>query len=66
MFKKTLSLLLCLALMLGALSAFAASGSFTGEGEGFNKDVPLKVTVTLKDGKIVALKVEEHGESVDQ
>ena len=66
MFKKTLSLLLCLALMAGALSVYAASGSFTAEGEGFSSETPIKVTVTLKDGKIVALKIDEHAESVDQ
>ena len=63
MFKKTLSLLLCLALMLGAASAFAASGSFTGEGEGFSSEEMIKVTITLEDGKITDVKVDSHAES---
>ncbi|MEW5922203.1 MAG: FMN-binding protein [Bacillota bacterium] len=35
----------------------------TGEGQGFNPDAPIKVEVTLVDGKINDIKVLEHGET---
>ncbi len=55
--KKALLILLSLALMAGTMSAFAQT--YTGEAEGFGG--PVKVTVTLENGKIV--KVVAVGES---
>ncbi|NLM86158.1 MAG: hypothetical protein GX171_05635, partial [Clostridiales bacterium] len=70
MFKKTLSLLLCLALLSGFGTMLAevpagVSGTFTGESEGFSSEALIKVSVTLADGKITEVKVDEHAESVD-
>ena len=64
MFKKILSLFLCLALMLGSLAAMAEA-AYTGEAEGFSSETPIKVTVTVVDGKITAVVIDEHGESKD-
>ncbi len=65
MSRKTLSLILCLTLMLGSLAVMAepagVSGTFTGEAEGFSTESPVKVTVTLADGKIT--EVTAVGES---
>ena len=66
MLKKTLSLLLCLVLLLGSMAAMAeatagVSGTFTGEAEGFSNESPIKVTVTLVDGRITeVVAVGEH------
>jgi major membrane immunogen (membrane-anchored lipoprotein) len=49
--KKSLSLLLCLALLLGTLGASAQT--LTGEAKGFGG--PITVTVTVEDGKITAV-----------
>ena len=64
MFKKILSLFLCLALMLGSLAAMAEA-AYTGEAEGFSSETPIKVTVTVAGGKITAVVIDEHGESKD-
>ncbi|MGI6726611.1 MAG: FMN-binding protein, partial [Christensenellales bacterium] len=62
MFKKSLALFLCLALMLGSLVAVAET-TYTGEADGFSDKTPIKVTVTVADGKITAVVIDEHGES---
>jgi len=41
MFKKILSLFLCLALMLGSLAAMAEA-AYTGEAEGFSSETPSR------------------------
>jgi len=54
MLKKLLSLLMCLALLTGVSGVWAegASGTFTGEAEGFKAGEMVTVTVTLVDGVI--------------
>lgn len=64
--KKILSIVLSLVMVvgLGAFPAFAQGyqdGTYEGSGKGMGGDVP--VTVTVKDGKIVDVKVGEHQET---
>ena len=61
--KKALSCLLalCLLLALGTAAADGVSGVFEGEAQGFH--APVKVQVTLEDGKIAKVDVVEHHET---
>ena len=60
--KKLLCLLLTAAMLMGVLSvASAEQTAYTGTSRGFASDVT--VTVTLEDGKVVALDVDDSGES---
>jgi len=62
--RRTLSILIALCLMIGALPmAFAegVSGTFEGESGGFHGTV--KVNVTLEDGAITDVTVTEQGET---
>ena len=56
--KKLFSLVLVLSMLL---SMGAAAESLTGEAQGFGG--PVKVTLQLEDGKIVALTVEGAAET---
>ena len=58
--KKMVSLLLTLCLVLGCM-AFASAEAKTGAAQGFGSEV--KVTVTVDDGKITAIDVDDSGES---
>jgi len=60
--KKLLCLLLTAAMLMGVLSVASAEQTvYTGTSRGFASDVT--VTVTLEDGKVVALDVDDSGES---
>ncbi|NLE19240.1 MAG: FMN-binding protein, partial [Clostridiales bacterium] len=59
--KKFLSVLLCLALTLGSLTAFAQT--YTGEAEGMHG--PVKVEFEVTDGKITKVTVVSHDEHTD-
>ena len=60
--KKFLCLLLTAAMLMGVLSVASAEQTvYTGTSQGFASDVT--VTVTLEDGKVVALDVDDSGES---
>ena len=60
--KKFLCLLLTAAMLMGVLSVVSAEQTvYTGTSQGFASDVT--VTVTLEDGKVVALDVDDSGES---
>ena len=59
--KKFLSVLLCLALTLGTLTAFAQT--YTGEAEGMHG--PVKVEFEVTDGKITKVTVVSHDEHTD-
>ena len=60
--KKFLCLLLTAAMLMGVLSVASAEQTvYTGTSKGFASDVT--VTVTLEDGKVVALDVDDSGES---
>ena len=59
--RKPLSLLLCLALLLGTLGASAQT--FTAEADGYSTESPIKVTVTLVDGKITEVVAVGEGET---
>ena len=60
--KKFLCLLLTAAMLMGVLSVVIAEQTvYTGTSRGFASDVT--VTVTLEDGKVVALDVDDSGES---
>lgn len=64
--KKHISLILVVVLLSAALVGCGSSdagltdGTYTGEGQGMN---PLKVSVTVTDGKIAAVEVTEHDET---
>lgn len=47
----------------GAPAAGGDKKVVTGEGNGYNAEKPIKVEVTLLDGKISEIKVLEHGET---
>ena len=57
--KRAFASVFCAAIATGAFAA--QSGTFTGEAQGRNG--PVKVEVTLTDGKITAVKVVSHKES---
>ena len=60
--KKILSLLLVCAMLLSAVSfAMADQSTYTGSSQGFGSEV--KVTVTLEDGKVVGLEVDDSAET---
>ncbi len=61
--KKLLALFLCLAMLLGcaAVHAEAADGEYTGVSRGFYGD--LNVTLTIRDGKIADIRVENCPET---
>ena len=59
--KKILGIALVLALLVSAALADGVSGVFEGEAQGFH--APVKVQVTLEDGKITDVTVLEHQES---
>ncbi len=59
--KRFLSALLCLALALGALTAFAQT--YTGEADGMHG--PVKVEFEVADGKITKVTVVSHDENPD-
>ena len=56
--KKLVALLLSLCLVLGMV-AFASAEEKTGSAQGFGSEV--KVTVTVEDGKITGLEVDDSG-----
>lgn len=58
--KKLVALLLSLCLILG-MTAFASAEEKTGSAQGFGSEV--KVTVTVEDGKITGLDVDDSGET---
>ena len=58
--KKLVALLLSLCLLFGMM-AFASAEDKTGTAQGFGSEV--KVTVTVEDGKITALDVDDSGET---
>ena len=58
MMKKILAVALC---MLLAMSAIACAETYSAEANGNNG--PVKVAVTIEDGKIVAVDVVEHAET---
>ena len=58
--KKLVALFLTLCMVLG-MAAFASAEVKEGSAQGFASEV--KVTVTVEDGKIVALEVDDSGES---
>ena len=58
--KKLVALLLSLCLAFGML-AFASAETKTGAAQGFGSEV--KVTVTVEDGKITAIDVDDSGET---
>ncbi|NLL82524.1 MAG: FMN-binding protein [Tissierellia bacterium] len=64
--KKTISLALVLVLiaisLVGCGGSSLKDGTYTGEGEGM---APLKVEVTVTDGKIADVKVTEEDETPD-
>lgn len=68
---KKLALMMALVLCLGALVACGEKapalkdGTYTGSAEGFNNETPVDVEVTVAEGKITAVTVANHGESVD-
>lgn len=39
------------------------SGTFQGEGQGYNEDEPIRVEVTLEDGMITDITILEHAET---
>lgn len=41
-------------------------GTYTGEAAGYDEANPIKLEVTVKDGKMDNIKILNHGESVDQ
>ncbi len=47
----------------GGVPADSGKKVVTGEGTGYNAEKPIKVEVTLVDGKINEIKVLEHGET---
>ncbi len=51
--KKLLSLILCAAMLLGTVAAFAEDGVFTGQADGYGG--PITAEVTVEGGRIVAL-----------
>ena len=60
--KKLVSLLLSLCLLCGMLAVASADAETkTGAAQGFGSEV--KVTVTVEDGKITALEVDDSGET---
>ena len=61
--KKLLALFLCLAMLLGcaAVHAEAADGEYTGVSRGFYGD--LNVTLTIREGKIADIRVENCPET---
>ena len=62
--KKTLSLLLCLCMVLSAVPALAyTAGNYTGEGTGNNADVKIVVEVTFSEDAITDIKVVSHEET---
>jgi uncharacterized protein with FMN-binding domain len=73
--NKGLILLLALALVAilitgcsqGAPAPAPSNGGGTekvqGEGQGYNADTPIKVEVTLVDGKITEIEILEHAET---
>lgn len=65
--KKALPLLLCLALALApaALAAGPADGTYVGEAAGFSEQVPIRVTLTFKDGVLVDASATGEGEHLD-
>ena len=58
--KKLVALFLSLCLVLG-MAAFASAEEKTGSAQGFGSEV--KVTVTVEDGKITGLDVDDSGET---
>lgn len=60
---------LLLALVLVTVFAIGCgndvSGTFQGEGQGYNEDVPIQVEVTLEDGTITDITILEHEETED-
>ena len=58
--KKIVALILSLCLVLG-MAVFASAEEKTGAAQGFGSEV--KVTVTVEDGKITAIDVDDSGES---
>ena len=58
--KKLVALLLSLCLAFGML-AVASAETKTGAAQGFGSEV--KVTVTVEDGKITAIDVDDSGET---
>ena len=58
--KKLVALLLSLCLAFGML-AVASAETKTGSAQGFGSEV--KVTVTVEDGKITAIDVDDSGET---
>lgn len=69
---KKLALVLALILSLGTLVACGGEkapalkdGTYTASAEGFNNETPVDVEVTVAEGKLTAVTVVNHGESVD-
>lgn len=50
----------------GQDAATYKDGTYTGEASGYDEANPIKVEVTVTDGKMSDIKVLEHGESVDK
>ncbi len=68
--KKVLVAILCLALLLTAaispaMAKTSLSGTFTAESQGYSLDDTIKVTVTLKNGRIADIKATGRGETPD-
>ena len=61
--KKLLALFLCLAMLLGcaAVHAEAVDGEYTGVSRGFYGD--LNVTMTIREGRIADIRVENCPET---
>ncbi|NLY20493.1 MAG: FMN-binding protein [Tissierellia bacterium] len=49
----------------GKKEAALTDGTYTGSAEGFNAETPVEVSVTVAEGKISAVEVVNHDESVD-
>lgn len=65
--KKLLPFLLCasLALAQSALAASPADGVFTGTAVGFSEEIPIQVTLTYREGKLVDASATGEGEHLD-
>ena len=68
-FALAMALILCLGTLVacggGEKAPALKDGTYTASAEGYSDDTPVDVEVTVAEGKISAVSVTNHGESVD-